>query len=545
MVRLLAALVALCIAMPGWAATVQLRVPTTELQVGQSVLIGVAVTNGTLDAVPAFSEPQGLRIAYERSEISNRTALVQGHFVVRRTTSYVYKLTALSEGSYTLGPVTLELHDEADQSTRAVTVKVGPRIEAANTSLAAEAQFDTSTAWEGQVVVYHYMLRNRTRILRSSWSLPDFEGLVAPRDGNRPRTQIQVEDPDGAVAIDTTWIPLVITGTGTLDQPVALVQVDLPNPAGQRRSPFGNNPFGANRRQEVLATEPAALRSRPLPAAPDDYSGLVGDFEFHTRLDKEQAAVGESVIWTVIVQGDGTLEGFSLPDPGSIENAQLYDNGPRVGAAVIDGKYVSKGEFERVLVPTEQGDLHVPDLMVTVFSPSEGRYITHEVPVGDVVVVPGTEAAANVISFPMLSGSGPVEHKAEGIRPIWRSGSNTVVRLSPWLHWLLALAALPGLVLLSLIGRERVEQQLAARRAVTGPTPPLERLSSLPADPEQRLAIMDGALRDAVGQGAPDDALQTEIEAVRRLLNRARFAGDAGAGLEEKIRVVIEQLEAA
>ncbi len=543
--RWLCALLVLLVSLPALAATVQLSVPLQEVRVGQSMFISVQLVNGSAAAVPRIEVPSGLRVSEERQEQNTHKSIRNGRVGVEVTRSFVYRLTALSEGTYTLGPVPVEVIGKGGSTTvmntGSVQLVVSPRPEQDSAAFVAEAGFDVTQAWEGQVVVYRVGLKSRVRVLRKGWSFPEFEGLVAPRDGNRPQRATTLTEPDGTrVDVEEVWFPFVVTGTGTLDQPPTVVRVDLPSEQ-QSRSPFAG--LFMNTRTEVFATEPAELASRPLPPPPEGFSGLVGDFEFTSHLDKTTAAVGESANWTVRVTGNGTLEGFSLPQPQDLDWAQVYDNGPSVRGEVLGGRYTAVGDFLRVVVPTAEGVHALPDLPIIVFSPSEGRYVTKRVPGGTLEVTPGTEGAAVVESFGLAS-SGPTEHAAEDIRPPRTSGRDTSPWLGGWMRGLLPMGALPGLLLLGVIGRERFAQWTAERQAAIAPTP-AQRLAQLPNDPAERLAVLDGALREAVGQAALDDATAVEVDEVQRALNRARFAGSVATDIEERVRQLVLRLEAA
>ena len=106
---------------------------------------------------------------------------------------------------------------------------------------------------------------------------------------------------------------------------------------------------------------------------------MVGDFELTGSVRSTDVTVGESVVWSVRVVGDGTLEGFSLPPVTDLDGAQVYDNGPTVGALVVDGAYRAEGRFERVVVPTREGEVVLPSVDVVIFSPTAGAYVTKRI----------------------------------------------------------------------------------------------------------------------------------------------------------------------
>ncbi|MBI2496894.1 MAG: BatD family protein, partial [Opitutae bacterium] len=57
--------------------------------------------------------------------------------------------------------------------------------------------------------------------------------------------------------------------------------------------------------QRRLESNPLELTIKPLPAAPPDFSGAVGEFTFVSKVVPVTAAVGEPVTWTIELSGTG------------------------------------------------------------------------------------------------------------------------------------------------------------------------------------------------------------------------------------------------
>jgi hypothetical protein len=556
--RFLAILVALMVALPAWAATVELRLDAADMSVGQTIGMAIRIVDGTPTAVPQVKVPEGLQISYHAQQSSSYFDL--GRRASRRITEYQYRLTALKEGSYTLGPIPVELGADMT-ATNSKTLTVTARAEEQKTPIAATAAFDRTDAWEGEVVVYRYELRSRVELLSAQWNLPDFDGFVAPRDGDRPRRQYTIEDDSGATVVDETAIPLVATGTGKREVPGAVVRVDVPADEGttrKRRSPF-DEMFGLRpTRSEVLATAPSEIVVQKLPPAPKGFTGLVGDFTMESRVSEDRAPVGASIEWTVRIQGDGSLEGFEMPPLPESDAWRAYDSGPSVHARVVDGKYVATGEFHRVLVPTKEGRLQVPPIEVITFSPTTGEYVTETVEVPPIDVIPGGDVDAAVRSFSEQREAAAAAPEPEDIRDVRASGPDHLPRLAALTPVAMGLAALPGTVeltrgILAWYRRRRAERERPVE--VT----PKDRLERLPIDPKQRLGALDATLREALARkvGVPTaaldreaaaatlpDALRAKVTEATHALDRARFAdGPATAELEARVRDIVLSLE--
>lgn len=550
--RLLSMVILLWLAAPAWAARVDLSAATRELVLGQTVSLTVDVVDGRPEGVPEILAPPGLAVQFHSQ--SQQTTSV--NFKVSRLVRFQYQLQAREEGSFTLGPARVTVDGVPAQSGE-LRVEVGPRPETPSAPISADIEFTPSEAWEGQVVVMRYRLRSREEVLESQWSLPELEGLVAPRDGDRPRARYGIQDEQGVLSVDETFVPFVAARAGDWTIHGAMVRVSLPEKSQRRgRDPF--DPFGLMRpaRSASVLAEAAPLRVRQLPPPPPGFSGLIGDFEFSAEVDRAEVSVGESINWRVRAQGDGVLESWSLPPLQAVEGARIYQSSPSAGAEVREGRYVAAGEITQVIVPTREGTLEIAPMQLVTFSPSQGRYVTHTLAVPPLTVRAGGEAASQVESFgaPAQAPQGSAEQEMAEVRAV---GPGLAVRLDPYLGWLALLAGSPGLALLGLSGWARAQAVHAKRRVTNKPS---SRLNALPAEPTARAAALEVALREVLAEraGVAPTALDrvAAIESLEpnvrelaqraaRALDRALFAGVALAAEDEDAAIAaVRALEA-
>lgn len=553
MKRLLAMFVALWVALPAWAGSARLQLDTQRLAVGQTGRLVLYLVDARTRNAPDIEVPDGLDLRFfgssQRFSIDNfrRTSLY----------AYEYRITAREAGHFVLGPVEVQLVDGTVVRAEAVSLEVVPGSDRAESApVRAQAGFGVETAWEGQVVVYGYRLVASTPILGAEWRLPEFDGLRQPQHGNPEERQYFVDEPDGSrTAVVEGAVPLLATGTGERDQQPAIARVRV---AEGRSDLLGFRQY----RSETLATEPAALTVRPLPRPPEGFSGLVGDFTFRAELGRDRAAVGESVPLEVEVVGDGSLEGWSLPAL-PVEGASVYDSDDVVGARVQAGSYVARGLFRRVLVPTSEGRLELPELTVVTFSPTRGEYVTHRVALGGLDVTAGREVAAELESFsaPLPEGEGGEALVPVAFRDVYTWGAARVWPIPQLLPLLLVPALAPGaFVLFGVVGERLRDRRAARREARRGAPRATELLRHLPQEPVARLATLDAALRLALArragvepnaldrakaaEGLPD-ALRARVEAAGRALDLARFAErPVPDDLDREIAAIVRELEA-
>jgi len=537
--RWLVALVALWLSAPALAAQVQLVVPYRSLEVGQQGQADVVVINGRTTGVPALTADAGLDVRYLSQ--SRGTRVVN----TTRTTSmaFTYSVRALQEGKFTLGPVTVMV-DGQEMTTEAVEIEVVAPPASVTDNVVAYASLQPESAWEGQVVLYTYGLRTKIRLVRAGWVSVPVTRLTRPREGTAAHREYVLDEAAGSIAVDEAIEPFVVTSGVDLDlEPaVAQIEVAVDDPRGRMRL---FQPTEAR----TLQTDSLHLDVQPLPPPPPGFTGLVGDFVFDATVDGATAAVGESVEWTIIARGDGSLEGFTMPPAPDRPDVRFYDGSPIVQAEIRDEKYTAYGQYQRIIVPTEAGRLELAPLEIVTFSPSQGRYVTQRLEVPPIEVTPGREGAGEMESFaPDVAPVSADRPEVVDIYPVIASGRATAWFAPPWLLLGALAAAGIGLGTLALDARDEWRR----RHPVAEPVVARQR----EGDP---VAVLDETLRDAVARRldvAPDAAraaasdlpegLSARVAEVQRALERVRFAGEApGADLADRVRALVVDLEKA
>ena len=121
MIRAVAALFALWIAVPAWAAQVQLVVPYKTLEVGQQGQADLVIVNGSTATVPDLPVADGLDVSFLGQRTDRR--MVYGNKTTIR--SFTYSVRALREGTFTIGPATIVV-DGQPMTTESIVIEVTP-----------------------------------------------------------------------------------------------------------------------------------------------------------------------------------------------------------------------------------------------------------------------------------------------------------------------------------------------------------------------------------------------------------------------------------
>ncbi len=498
---------------------------STSLAVGQSMRVSVFVQEGQPRSRPDLVVPDGLVadfVSQGRSFRSNGRGFME-------VSQYDYTVTAVRTGLWAVGPVVIPLSDGSIVTAPLVAIEVGDRSAVGSgPTLSATARFDGPTAWEGEVVVYSTRVVARAEVSDVTWRLADAGGLRRAGGEDNSTGTSRIDDPAGPIVTFDASVAMTATGRGTVSVPPSLAELTVPT----GRSDF----FGLrSARRDRVATNPVSLDVLPLPPPPPDFSGLVGDFAVVARLDRATARVGDSVEFSVQLSGDGLLEGFTPPPIPNLKGARVYDGETLVRGSLENGTFRRLALVRRSIVPTEPGVLQLPAVSWTVFSPTEGKYVTLRAAVSP-LVVSGVAESASVQSF--LSEDPPDVAVAPDPVPKAHRGSALGWRLGRALPVVAALGVLPGVfgALRAFAAWMRRPKPVELERPATA----AELLVALPTDPESRLARLDAALRAALKgvaeEEAPDLARQARLE-----LDRARYAD--GSDPEAIVRRAVAALE--
>jgi len=141
-------------------------------------------------------------------------------------------------------------------------------------------------------------------------------------------------------------------------------------------------------------TVPLVVVDPPQAGRPADYNGAVGRLALQAHLDSGTAKVGDPLVLTVRVTGDGNVSFFPRPDV-RVPWGQLVPAEERVqldsSATVVRGAK----EFDWVITPARSGEVEVPTIRYPFFNPYTERYELAVTSPQRLSVAPGTLIAAD------------------------------------------------------------------------------------------------------------------------------------------------------
>lgn len=257
----------------------------------------------------------------------------------------------------------------------------------------------------------------------------------------------------------------------------------------------------------TIESAPGLFRIRPLPPAPEGFTGAVGQFEVTSAVEAEEIRVGESLTWRVTLSGTGNWPAISaLPARQVSRDFQVIGEPEQVEDA-------NSSLFERTLseavtlVPQRAGRYVLGAFEVVAFDPQAGRYVRLLAPPLTLDVLPGP----NGDLAPPETPAGTTPDEAAPLPPMLQGKGSGLAPPADTLFGLVLLmtpVVLAGLWMgLALWRAHEADPFRRARGAHRRLGQTLSRLADRPEPDAQRLLVRDwqrdSAVRLRLGLAAP------------------------------------------
>lgn len=540
----LATAVVLAAPRPAWAAELRVALDRPSLAVGDLVALRVQLIDGRPRGVPDVPVGDGLSARFRGQ--SQETVMV--NFQTTRIITYTYGLSATAEGTWTIGPIEVEV-DGRMLRAEALTVTVTGAPAGEEARAAVRASLSDASPFVGELLHYTLVFEHEGEAYNPRWTPPELRGFSQLTGTDPEQTEAQLVRDGKQRTITEIRLPLVASAPGAQNIDPAVLTADMPVSADARTGRRAVDLFGRERtRTETFATKKLAATVRPLPEPrPPAFSGLVGSFALEASQLPVSVELGGTLTWELRLVGRGSLVGFRLPAAPADGNFRVYDDAPAVRTRWERGGLESEALFRRALVPEAAGGLTVPGVELVVFDPELEQYVTLKAAGQAITVTPGADGGeVQRFGAPPAAGGGVVDALGDDILPAPAAASLGDRSLAGALPLLVGLPALP---LLGLLGVEL--RRLIGRRGPPRAVDPLARLAALPAEPAARLAGLEQLFREVcaarLGVAAPAldraqvSTLGPEAAALYAALEAARYGGAAAAlpALEAQLNALI------
>jgi hypothetical protein len=511
----LAAALLAAAAAPG--QTIQWNPPGGQMPVGQVYTLQLEFSDCSPDDVPAPPNVDGLTLQYQGK--STNISLINGTFTRNVSVAYVALLKKQQEvdiPSFKVktnkGALSVPAAHFAPSGAT-----VGSNGIALGTVASARLVPSAQSVWAGEVFDLKYTIDidsgysptwgrgtfdwDPSPLVAEEWSQP--EPFTTHDNGTRSGLSYHTH----ALATGSGHIPLNATSQ--------LVELSV--------GVTGFGFFQQRQYQELaVADTPAAIDVRPLPPAPQAFSGAVGDFQISSKIVPSQVKAGEPITWTIELAGSGNWpEIRALPAREVSSEFQVIQ--PKPKRTQPQGKLFEGTLSEDVvLVATHPGTYSIAPLDFTYFDPRSGTYKTITAPGSTVTVEdaavsgPGPGAVAAAPGVPSINADSNATQAKAPEAPT--GGLGDPLPPGAWASrphgpWRVAFAcatpfALPLIVWIVLAYRRarRTDPLLARRTARLAIARTLEFLRSAPSLERPRLLVQwqhDSAILWGIAHAAP------------------------------------------
>jgi hypothetical protein len=174
--------------------------------------------------------------------------------------------------------------------------------------------------------------------------------------------------------------------------PVAPGPLRIPSPQLTYSLPQSSSYF-SREESYVVRAESASVVVRPLPeeGRPADFTGAVGVLTLSTRVDANEARVGDPFVLTVRVDGVGNVK--LLPRPAlELSWASVVAGSERVRVDSSGARVRGVKEFDYLVTPVRAGPVLLPVLRYAYFDPYRAEYAWAESPAADISIAAGDAA---------------------------------------------------------------------------------------------------------------------------------------------------------
>ena len=439
---------------------------------------------------------------------SSSVQMVNGSVTRTTTNSYTFALQAYKEGTFRVGPASLNVKGTKITS-EPFDIKVVPDDGShaapsggGASSGQSQAQQNTNdpqvsgkdlflrvvpskkSAYVGEQVVLTYKLY--TKVPVSSLSVvkaPSYAGFwTKDISDNTGGTLRQSSEYINGIEYTSAEIQKVVVapqraGKLTLDPMVieCIAQIRRENNRQRSMDPFEeffNDPF-FNRNitnvKKELTSNSFVLEVKSLPEAnkPASFAGAVGNYNFKSDIDMTELKTNEAFTLTYTVSGTGNIELLQMPEPVFPPDFEVYDPKITTSTDVTANGLSGTKKAEYLVIPRRAGSFTVPAVEFSFFNPSNGAYQTLSSKPYEIQVEKGRDDEGGGI---YASNQEDIKYLGDDIRhimtgdPHLRPQRSAFFGSSAYYVALLALLLAFILLLILLKNREKMEKDTAATR---------------------------------------------------------------------------------
>ena len=361
-----------------------------------------------IERVTSLPIPQlgGLELTNGRTGTSQQTSIINGAREYSVTQQLIIDADAPRIGTFTLPTYVFQYKGQTLRAP-AATLQVVER--AADAGPTTDELIFLKADTPGQLYIGQTTSINLKLYIASNVRLSSLSSIDRDADGftisESPERQETSEIVNGRSYRVLNWT-LTITPIQTGPQDLNFqftVSVSLPGQNGRTSDPFGGRGFGSSlfddffTRSErlTLNTEPKTIEVLALPTAdePASFTGAIGDFVMQVYTDRNQTQVGEPIMFSVEISGNGNFDRINGPTIPETTHWRSYEPESNFQPRIAGSALLGIKRFDYVMIPKQAGTLEIPEMRFAYFEPGTQRYTQLSSPAIEIEVSPSNRPA--------------------------------------------------------------------------------------------------------------------------------------------------------
>ncbi|MBN2411977.1 protein BatD [candidate division KSB1 bacterium] len=384
--------------------TIRAVVDRTTLALNQRLMLTIEISGegaNKVDYPPPPEMGEFLKLAGSGGNSQN-IQFINGKMSITKSQAFYY--IAAKEGTYTIPeirvsnkdnqavsePVTITIVKSAvqpDEPQKQTTVDIPDTGE----DLYLRAIVSKKTVYQNEPVVVSYRIYKSARVNLTNYGvnkLPETVGFWAEEIdvGNQPKIWEEVINGQKFVLADIKKTILFPASPGEKSVGSLGIDCNIRVPR-QRRSndifdSFFEDPFFTRTVRKTIFSQPVKINVLPLPTAnkPENFSGIVGNFDLDASIDKSQVKTNEAITLKIKISGTGNIKIVPQPNVLIPQDFQQYE--PKITENIIRNENGVSGNktFEYILVPRFPGEQRIKSVNFNYFDPYAKTYKTLSTP---------------------------------------------------------------------------------------------------------------------------------------------------------------------
>lgn len=379
-----------CLGVP-WSArcsaqevTVSAAVEPAAVSLGESVEFSISIQGAQEPDQPPAISVEGAQVQYVGP--SKQASLI--NFQLSVSMAHRYLLTPSRVGELTIPAVALEIRGKRYE-TQPVTLKVtaAPQEDGRQPSVPGpfvECEIPRRPVYVGESFPVQVRLLVPSETPWRIERLPQFEtDAFTKAPFQQPQQQQQVRD---GRSFDALLFPTALTAIKSGEVPLGPIQFKIQQAVPQKKQPNARGPFGGifngfpfvnqqatfQEKTVVLPEHRMAVSELPEMGKPASFRGAIGQFQFHAAFNQNRVKVGEPLVATLTIEGQGNFDRIEPPPILAPEGWRIYP--PEIHFTKADEFGLRGTKTFRIAVVPQNAQSQMPEFEFASFNPDAASY---------------------------------------------------------------------------------------------------------------------------------------------------------------------------